>query len=343
MSAEAQTPRVAVIGCGHWGKNLVKNFARIGALAAIHDPHPETAGKFADEYDVPAYSWDEILSQDDIDGVVIAAPAELHAKLALEALDAGKHVYVEKPLALTAEDAKAVCDKADKLGKTLMVGHLLQYHPVFVKLRTMVENGDLGTIQYVYSNRMSLGKFRKEENVLWSFAPHDISMILSLAGNDAPSHVSAFGASYMLPGIADTCLVKMAFPSGVHAHIQTSWMNPYKEQKLVVIGDKAMAVFEDTKPWAEKLQLYKHVIDKSVVPFVPQKKDAENVSVPEGEPLESECRHFIEAIAAGTAPRTDGAEGLRVLDVLEKAEASLQACLETTETRPSEEGIRHAI
>lgn len=332
--------KVAVIGCGHWGKNLVKNFANLGALGAVHDPHDETAQKFANEYGVPAKSWDEILGDAEIDGVVIAAPAVLHAKLVLEAFDAGKHVYVEKPLALTVEDAEKVQQKAMETGKTLMVGHLLQYHPVFVKLRSMVEAGELGNLQYIYSNRMSLGKFRSEENVLWSFAPHDISMILSLAG-EAPQSVDAFGGSYMLEGIADNCLVKMSFANGVKGHIQTSWLHPFKEQRLVVIGDKAMAVFEDTKPWAEKLALYPHEIDASTVPFTPNKKDVVYVDVAEDEPLKCECQHFLDAMQNGATPRTDGEEGLRVLSVLERAEAALQQSLE--EDNPQTKGIRHAV
>lgn len=344
MSDAANTyPKVAVIGCGHWGKNLVKNFARLGALGAVHDPHAETAQKFADEHNVPALSWDEILGDDSIAGVVIAAPAVLHAKLALEAFDAGKHVYVEKPLALTMDDAEKVQQKALSLNKTLMVGHLLQYHPVFVQLRKMVEDGDLGDIQYIYSNRMSLGKFRSEENVLWSFAPHDISMTLSLAGGQAPSSVDAFGASHMLEGIADNCLVKMGFDNGVKAHIQTSWLHPFKEQRLVVIGEKAMAVFEDTKPWAEKLALYPHEIDSSTVPYTPNKKDAVYIDVAEDEPLKCECEHFLNAIQNDQTPRTDGAEGLRVLSVLERAEQALQVSLEQTNSKTSQEGIRHAV
>ena len=182
--------KVVVCGCGHWGKNLVRNFSELGALAGVSDPNQALAEKFSQQFSVPALSWDEVISSTEITAVAIAAPAELHAKLGIAAMEAGKHVYVEKPLALTRGDGEALLSVAEKTGRQLMVGHLLQYHPAFLALRDMVHNGELGRLQYVYSNRLSLGKIRREENVLWSFAPHDISMILALVG-EAPDEVTS--------------------------------------------------------------------------------------------------------------------------------------------------------
>jgi UDP-2-acetamido-3-amino-2,3-dideoxy-glucuronate N-acetyltransferase len=319
---------VAQIGCGYWGKNLARNFAELGALGAVVDGNPEVASTIAAQHNVPVRSFDEVLADDSIQAVAFATPAETHATLASRALKAGKHVYVEKPLSLDIAEAEAVIKEADAAGLTLMVGHLLQYHPIFLRLRDMVEQGELGKVQYIYSNRMSLGKFRLEENVLWSFAPHDFSMILSLAGEE-PTSITAQGASFVTPGLADWSTVQFVFPSGVRGHVQASWLHPFKEHRLVVIGEKAMAVFEDSNPnWDEKLKLYKHGIDRSGAAPVPIKADGEAIAVETGEPLKEECCHFLDCAARGTRPRTDGAEGLRVLRALEAAEAALQSSLE---------------
>lgn len=314
---------IAHIGYGYWGKNIARNFAELGLLAAIVDPHPASAEAGAKAHGVRAASFEDVLADSAIDGVSIAAPAELHFKLASAALQAGKHVFVEKPLTIDVGEAVALCAMADKAGLTLMVGHLLQYHPVYVKLREMVAAGELGKLQYVYSNRQSLGKFRREENVLWSFAPHDISMILGLTGEE-PHHVSAQGCVAYTPGVADMVTMQMHFPSGVAGHVQTCWMHPFKEQKLVVIGEKASAVFEDSLgEWEQKLLLYPHKIDTSGAVPVPAKADAVPVAVTKSEPLKAECQHFADCIDGRTTARSDGAEGTRVLRVLDRAEKAL--------------------
>lgn len=322
------TISVAQIGCGYWGKNLARNFAELGALGAVVDGDPETAARIADQHGVPARSLDEVLEDDRIAALAFATPAETHAALASRALAAGKHVYVEKPLALDTGDARRLIDAAAAAERVLMVGHLLQYHPVFLRLRDLVADGALGRLRYVYSNRMSLGKFRTEENVLWSFAPHDVSMILGLAGEE-PARVTAQGASFVTPGLADWATVQMSFPSGLRAHVQASWLHPFKEHRLVAIGTEGMAVFEDSLPdWHEKLKFYRHGIDASGPVPVPVKAEPERVPVEPGEPLKEECRHFLDCAAAGRAPRTDGSEGLRVLRVLESAESALKTALE---------------
>ncbi|MBB6012240.1 UDP-2-acetamido-3-amino-2,3-dideoxy-glucuronate N-acetyltransferase [Aquamicrobium lusatiense] len=314
---------IAHVGHGYWGRNLARNFHELGHLAVVVDPDPKAAEAAAASYGVRAATFEEVLSDAGVDGVSIASPAGLHYRQAKAALEAGKHVYVEKPLALDVAEAAELCALAEARGLTLMVGHLLQYHPVYLKLRAMVEAGELGRLLHVYSNRLSLGKFRTEENVLWSFAPHDISMILGLVGEE-PVTVSAQGNVAFTPGVADLVSVQMRFPGGAAAHVLASWMHPFKEQRLVVIGDKGMAVFEDSQPdWDDKLIIYRHIVDVAGPVPAPAKADGERVAVEKQEPLKQECRHFIQSIKAGTAPRTDGREGLAVLRVLDRAEKSL--------------------
>jgi predicted dehydrogenase len=315
--------RIAHVGYGYWGRNLARNFAELKVLEAIVDFDPRAAETGAKALGVLAATFEAVLADASIDGISLASPAVLHFAQAKAGLEAGKHVYVEKPLALDVAEAEALVGIAAKANRKLMVGHLLQYHPIYVRLREMVAAGDLGQVRYVYSNRMSLGKFRTEENVLWSFAPHDISMILGLVGSD-PSHVTAQGSVAYTPGVADMVTLQMHFPGGASAHVQTCWMHPFKEQRLVVIGEKAMAVFEDSEPdWNAKLKLYRHAIDRSGPVPNPMKADAEAIVVPQAEPLKAECAHFVECVDKGIQPRTDGAEGLRVLKVLQRAQAAL--------------------
>jgi predicted dehydrogenase/acetyltransferase-like isoleucine patch superfamily enzyme len=315
---------VAVVGCGYWGRNLVRVFHEIGALAAVSDADVELAGEFAAKYSVPARDFDQVLADPDIAAVAIAAPAAVHATLAGRALQAGKHVFVEKPIALRATDAEELVALAAERDRVLMVGHLLQYHPAYLALRDLIGAGRLGRLQYVYSNRLNLGKIRREENVFWSFAPHDISMILALTG-EMPTSVTATGASYLHSVIADVTNTYLSFPSGVNAHIFVSWLHPYKDQKLVVVGSEGMAVFDDTRDWSEKLRLYAHRIGWRDGAPEPERAEVELLELDEAEPLRVECEHFVECVAEGKAPRTDGNEGLRVLRVLEAAESALQA------------------
>lgn len=308
--------KLAVIGCGYWGKNLARNFAQLGALAAIVDPNPEAAKTHADAHGVQAMSMEQALGDASIDAIAIAAPAELHKALALQGIAAGKHIYVEKPLALSVADGEEMRDAANAAGRILMVGHLLQYHPVFAALREKVRAGDLGKLRYAYSNRLSMGKFRLEEDAFWSLAPHDVSMILALF-DEAPSEVRGGGLDFITPGIADESRLDLVFPSGGRAHIFASWLHPFKEQRLVVVGEKSMAVFDDTAPWEEKLAIYNHKVDMSGPVPAPVKADVEYVSVPNGEPLKSECQHFLDCVANNQTPITDAEEALRVLRVLE--------------------------
>lgn len=314
---------IAHVGYGYWGRNIARNMAELGYLKAIVDPDARAAVGAAEALGVKAVSWEQVLADPSIDGVSIASPATMHFAQARAALSAGKHVFVEKPVALDISEAEQLRDLAEETGRVLMVGHLLQYHPIYLRLRDMVMAGDIGRLRYVYSNRLSLGKFRGEENVLWSFAPHDISMILGLVGAE-PTSVTAQGVASFQPGIADLATAQMCFPDGSRAHVMASWMHPFKEQRLVVIGEKAMAVFEDSQPaWEDKLLVYRHVIDISGPVPNPRKADAERVDVAKAEPLKEECRHFAECIESGLRPRTDGREGLAVLRVLDSAERAL--------------------
>lgn len=331
---------IAQIGYGYWGKNLARNFAELGYLTSIVDPNPHAASAGAAACKVRAASFEEVLADRSIHGVSIASPAEMHFAHAEAALLAGKHVFVEKPLALEVTDAEALCTLAEQRGLTLMVGHLLQYHPHYIMLRQMVRAGELGRLLYVYSNRLSLGKFRREENVLWSFAPHDISMILGLFEAE-PVHVSAQGSVANVAGIADMVNLQMHFPSGGSGHVLVSWMHPFKEQRLVAIGENAMAVFDDGEAdWDRKLTVYRHVIDASGSVPSATKADPEPITVPRSEPLRAECQHFAECIDSGSRPRTDATEGLRVLRVLEKGERALRANLQHQAT-PTQEDQAH--
>ncbi len=312
---------IAVIGCGHWGKNLIRNFAHMGVLAAVCDQNDQLAQTYAEQYSIEHLSFSSILASPIIEGVVLAVPAPLHASMAIEAMNAGKHVFVEKPLAMNKIDAETMIASAEENNVHLMVGHLLQYHPIFMTVRKLVESKELGDLSYIYSNRLSFGKVRSEEDVIWSFAPHDVSMILSLTGQE-PEVVKTESSCILQANIADTALVYMEFENSLKAHLSVSWLHPFKEQKLVVIGQEAMAVYDDTRPWDEKLAIYRHNIQKiSGIPSL-KKAEAEYLKTPQSEPLLNECQHFLNVVRENRAPLTDGHEGLKVLKVLSAASIS---------------------
>jgi UDP-2-acetamido-3-amino-2,3-dideoxy-glucuronate N-acetyltransferase len=318
---------LALIGAGHWGRNLARNFLDLGALHTLCDLSQETLDAYGAEYGGIRKTGDvdSVIADPAVKKVAIAAPAGLHFRLARSALLAGKDVFVEKPICLDKTEGEELVTLAERHGRMLMVGHLLQYHPCVEKLLSLVAKGELGRLYYVTSNRLNLGKIRYEENALWSFAPHDISVILSLAGNQLPEQVGCSGGSYLQQGVADTTLMTLKFASGLRAHVYVSWLNPFKEQKLTVVGSGGMAVFDDTRPWSEKLMLHREYLTwtDGQVP-TPNKRGGEPVSVPEAEPLRAECRHFLEKCRDRSKPRTDGYEGLRVLRVLQAAQRSLE-------------------
>ncbi len=315
---------IAVIGTGYWGKNLVRNYHSLSALRLICDSDRSTLQYFQQHYPEveTCLALSEVLSHPDICGIAIATPAETHFRIARESLLAGKHVFVEKPLALSEAQGNELIALAERHRRILMVGHLLHYHPVFVRLKEMALSGEFGRINYIYSHRLNLGKIRREENILWSFAPHDISMILSLAADD-PESILATGINNLHQRIADVTTTHLEFSSGLKAHIFVSWLHPFKEQKLVVVGDRKMVVFDDTMNWDQKLLAYPHEITWRRNMPVPSKAEPERFTFPQCEPLKNECIHFLECIRTGKQPTTDGREGVRVLQVLNAAQASL--------------------
>jgi UDP-2-acetamido-3-amino-2,3-dideoxy-glucuronate N-acetyltransferase len=303
---------------------LVRALNELDAVSWVCESDAGTRAELTERYPELRYtdSVEEVFAARDVRGVVLATPAETHGRLVRQALLAGKDVFVEKPLSLDVGEGEKLVELASDRGRILMVGHLLWYHPAVLKLRGLIEAGELGRIRYIYSNRLNLGKIRREENILWSFAPHDISVILGLIG-EMPDSVQAQGGNYLHEQIADVTMSLLSFPSGVRAHIFVSWLHPFKEQKLIVVGDRKMAVFDDVEK-KDKLLVYPHSIDwKNHLP-VPNRADAQPVAFDTTEPLLEECRHFLECIENRTRPRTDGREGLRVLRVLAQCQHALR-------------------
>ncbi len=304
--------RIAVIGAGYWGKNLVRNFYQLGRLDVVSDSDEEVLTKTSQQYPDVKVMDNTGRAIKDVDAVVVVTPAATHYELVRKALGLGKDVFVEKPLALTLEQGEELVELAKVRDRILMVGHLLEYHPAVRKLKEFIGSRELGEVYYIYSNRLNLGKVRKEENILWSFAPHDISVILRLM-NRMPQRVSSEGDQ-------NTTLSYLFFSGGVKAHIFVSWLNPFKEQKLVIMGSKKMAVFDDTLTKG-KLVLYSHQVDLSV-PLV-NKSSGEIVELDDTEPLRIECEHFLECIDEERRPLTDGQGALRVLKVIKDCQESL--------------------
>jgi len=315
---------IAVIGCGYWGKNLVRNFYELNSLYAVCDIDEDRLKLFKEKYtDVDVCTdYKILLKNPEVEAVVISSPAITHYHIAKEALSANKDVFVEKPIALNYNEGEELVSLAKEKNKILMIGHILEYHPAIIKLKEIINKGEIGKIRYIYSNRLNLGKFRTEENILWSFAPHDISVIIDLLG-EMPTEVSAHGGNYINPNITDVTTTNMSFANGVKAHIFVSWLHPYKEQKLVVIGGKKMVVFDDVNP-KNKLLVYDHKIDWINRLPVPRLAEAHPIEIEEKEPLKSECEHFIECVATRKQPKTDGNNGLRVLKILEACQDSLK-------------------
>lgn len=312
---------VAVVGCGYWGKNLVRNFRELGNLAQICDTSEDGRRLASDIAPDAAVTGDfEEVLEGSAAAVVIATPASTHYDLASRALEAGKDVLVEKPLALRYEQGSRLLELASESGRILMVGHVLEYHPAISVLKRLVQEGELGDVQYVYSNRLNLGKIRREENILWSFAPHDIAVMLSIVG-ELPFQVSATGGSYLQPNIPDTTVTHLLFDDGVRGHIYVSWLHPFKEQRLVVIGSRRMAAFDDV---GKRLVLYDQHVKVGEDGPVPVKEDqGRRIDYPEDEPLRLECEAFLEAVRTRESPLTDGQNGLDVLKVLQAAQRSL--------------------
>jgi predicted dehydrogenase len=325
--------RVAVVGAGAWGINHVRAMSRAkeAELVLVCDPSEAACTRAAAIAPKARIGHDlaEALSAPDVDAVVLATPAKDHAEHARMALNANKHVLVEKPMALDAADAHAVVSAAETHKRILMVGHLMLFHPAVARLKAMIDAGDLGQIYYIYSVRVNLGRVRLDENALWSLAPHDISMIEHLLG-DEPDSVSARGGIYLQSRIEDVVFVNLRFRSGVSAQIQVSWLDPRKERRLTIVGSQKMVEFDDVHP-VEKIRVYDKGVDRppaftEYAQFLSIRNgDIHIPQVPMVEPLERQTSHFLECIAQGKRPMTDGHSGLRVVRVLEAAQKSLES------------------
>ncbi|MCD4780267.1 MAG: Gfo/Idh/MocA family oxidoreductase [Candidatus Omnitrophica bacterium] len=314
---------IVVIGTGYWGKNLVRNFSELGVLLGIYDVTQDNIDKMKESFHVDQVysSLDEIWKDDGVKGVAIATPAATHYEMAKAAILAGKDVFVEKPLALEVSEAEELIQLAQENNRILMVDHLLQYHGAVIKLKEIIDNGKLGKLQYIYSNRLNIGKLRSEENILWSFAPHDISVILELV-QQQPLKVSAFGEAFLQDDIYDTTLTDLSFEHRIKAHIYVSWLHPFKEQKLVVIGSQGMAVFNDMEQ-EEKLVVYPHKVEWIKQVPVASKAQKEVIAFEKTEPLKEACQHFLTCMDTRQKAKTDGNEALAVLKVLQQAQEYL--------------------
>nr|HPN84789.1 Gfo/Idh/MocA family oxidoreductase [Victivallales bacterium] len=320
--------KIALSGAGYWGKNLLRALNEIGVLKKVCDSNPETLAEFKRKLPNVEFTSDfsDIISDKSIDAIFIASPAAMHFSQAMEALKSGKDVFVEKPLALCPEEGEQLVSVAKKNAKMLFVGHILNYHPAIKKMKAIIAEGSIGRLQYVYSNRLNLGKIRREENILWSFAPHDISIILNLIGEE-PCEIECSGSNFLHPNIADITMTNLKFPSGSAAHIFVSWLNPFKEQRLVVVGAKGMLVFDDTKEIDQKLLFYPHTIEWMNGMPTPQKADATAIKLSDSwtEPLKAECEAFLNSIESRKAVYSSGEEGIKVLKILRKCQDKLES------------------
>lgn len=315
---------IALIGAGYWGQNHLRCLNSLGVLHTVVDSNSERINVIRKGYPHIHFTiqLNDVLENKNIKSVVIAVPAISHYEITKKCLISGKDVLVEKPLALNTAQGEELVEIAQNQGKILMVGHILQYHPAVIRLKQLIDEGELGDLRYIYSNRLNIGKLRIEENVLWSFAPHDISLILMLTGQE-PSHVHAHSGSFINKDIYDVTLTVLDFKNNLKGHIFVSWLHPFKEQKVVVVGSKKMAVFDDISK--EKLFIYPHKInfDSNNIPIA-EKADHYSIQIENKEPLKEEALHFIECVEKRRIPKTDGNEGLRVLKILEIAEKSLK-------------------
>jgi predicted dehydrogenase len=319
--------RVGVVGLGTWGPNLARNFHTLADLAWCCDASAATWERFAPQYPQARFTadLDDLLNDDSLDAIVVATPVPTHAALATRVLEAGKHCFVEKPLALTVEDADRAVGAARAARRILMVGHLLEYHPGVRMLGDLWETGELGDVFYLYGNRLNLGKVRADENALWSLGAHDVSVLLALA-REEPHEIMARGESYLRPGVEDVVFCFMRFPSGLAAHLHLSWLDPHKERRFTVVGSKRMATFDDMA-LEGKVTIYDKGFDQDARnwgEYITRAGEIRSPAIPNVEPLRVECEHFLECIRTGATPRSDGESGLRVVRVLEALQAELE-------------------
>ncbi|MDQ6810672.1 MAG: Gfo/Idh/MocA family oxidoreductase [Actinomycetota bacterium] len=329
MSARPDEPvRVGVVGLGYWGPNLARNLAAIPGceLRWLCDPCEEARTRLARAFPAARATGElsQLLQDRELDAILLATPVASHAELAVAVAQAGKHCFVEKPLATNTADAERAVTAAASAGKTLMVGHLLEYHPAVTRLKELIDAGELGALYYLYGNRLNLGQLRADENALWSLGAHDVSVVLHLI-DEEPEVCLAHGASYVRTGVQDVVFCYLRFPSGIVAHLHLSWLDPHKERRLTVVGARRMATFDDML-LEGKLAVYDKGFDedaRSWGEYIARSGDIFSPRIPNAEPLRIECEHFLECVRTGSVPRSDGHSGLRVVRVLEALQRSL--------------------
>ncbi len=307
-------PRIAVLGCGYWGSNHIRTLDKLGVLHAVSDANRARAEGFASEHDCEAIAPDDLFERRDVDAIVMALPPQLHAQSAIRAVEAGKDVLVEKPIALNVPDAEKSVAAAKAHDRIFMVGHVLRFHPAFEKLKELIDAGELGEVKYIHSHRLGLGKFHTENDALWDLAPHDLSMILAITGS-APVEIRGEGAA-LLDNLSDFAHLHMRFADGVRSHLFASRLNPYRERRLTVVGTRAMAVFDDVEPWERKLAVYRHAVWQDSGQWAFTANEPSYVEVAQGMPLTRELEHFIHCIETRETPRTSGEEAITVLRIL---------------------------
>lgn len=314
--------RIAVVGCGAWGRNLIRTCAELDVLGAVIDTDPAAAGREAAAWNVPAPSLTQALDDAGLDAMIIAAPAPAHAALCRQALEHGKDVFVEKPLASDLAEAEALAAHVARSDRVFMIGHLLRYHPAFEALAAIVARGEIGPLRYVTASRLSLGRVRTHENAFLSLSPHDVSMILALA-DAAPVRVEATGRAFVTPGVADQVHADLHFAGDLHAHVAASWLSPFKEQKLVVVGETGALVFDDVRPWPEKLMRRDQTVSLTAAGPVASGGEPRFIDLLPEPPLTREIRHFVQCCQTRDAPLTGIDESLRVQRVLEQVQNRL--------------------
>ncbi len=307
-------PRIAVLGCGYWGGNHIRTLRSLGKLVAVSDANRDRAEGFASEHECLAVAPEEIATHPDIDAVVVALPPQFHAETAIRLAAGGKDMLIEKPIALNVADAQKAVDAAHQAGRIFMVGHVLRFHPAFETLKSLIDAGELGEVRYIHSHRLGLGKFHTENDALWDLAPHDLSMILAVTGEE-PTEVRGEGAA-LLDHLSDFAHLHMRFPGGIRSHLFASRLNPYRERRFTVVGTKAMAVFDDIEPWERKLAVYRHAVWQDSGQWAFTTNEPSYVPVSQGMPLTRELEHFIHCVEAREEPRTGGDEAVRVLRIL---------------------------
>jgi predicted dehydrogenase len=325
---------IGIVGCGYWGPNLIRSFDRLpeARLVALCDADAGRLERLCSQYpSARGYTdFEAFLAHPGLDAVALATSAPTHFRLAQRSLEAGKPTFVEKPLTLSSDDARQLVALAERRALPLMVGHLLEYHPAVEYLKELAEGGGLGDLHYLYSQRLNLGQVRREENALWSLAPHDIAVANFLLGA-APVSVAAVGQAYLTEGVADVAFLTLFYPNGRLAHVHVSWLDPHKTRKLTLVGSRKMAVFDDMEA-SEKVRLYDKGVDRppegTADAEIALKLRFGDILIPRietEEPLTRECRHFVECVRHARPPRSDGRDGLRVVAALEAAQRSLEA------------------